>query len=245
MFETVAPPPAARPSKKPFYEALPLSIAFHAAVGVAALTANVWQVVFPMDSPAQAVAFSIAELPAPPPPPPPPPAAVPPEQLPVKQPLSHDIVAPTVIPDEIPVAQPEIVQMPPEQPPESGVVGGIFGGDIGGTPGGVIGGVVTDDRVHVDRDRPLPMIPLSQVYPIYPEKARLHYLEDELVIRYVIGRDGRVREVIVLSPPKNEIFVEATIRAIRNWRFRPFVKDGERQEVVHELTVYYRLQPAT
>ena len=33
-----------------------------------------------------------------------------------------------------------------------------------------------------------------------------------------------------------------TLKAIKNWRFRPLVKDGERQEVVHELTIYYRLQ---
>jgi TonB family protein len=111
--------------------------------------------------------------------------------------------------------------------------------------GGTLGGVVSDARVHVERDRPLPMAALSQVYPVYPERARLQYLEDELVIRYVIGKDGRVREVKIVTPPRDSNFADATVRAVRNWRFRPLVKDGERQEVVHELTVYYRLQPTT
>ena len=38
------------------------------------------------------------------------------------------------------------------------------------------------------------------------------------------------------------VFIDVTLKAIKNWRFRPMIKDGERQEVVHELTIYYRLQ---
>ena len=38
-----------------------------------------------------------------------------------------------------------------------------------------------------------------------------------------------------------DIFVDNTVRAIRSWRFKPYIKDGEAQEVVHELTVYYKL----
>jgi len=254
MFETVAPALAARPSRRVFYEALPVSVAVHVAIGLTALLVSIWDVGFPLQSPAQAMAFSIAELPPPPPPPPPPPApakAQPVQVAPVKEPKFDDIVAPEVIPETIPAIEPDIVQTAADgfEDPEAGanrggVVGGVIGGGVGGVHGGTVGGVA-DDRVHVERDRPLPMAALSQVYPIYPEKARLHYIEDELIVRYVIGKDGRVREVIVLSAPKNDMFVDSTVRAIRNWRFRPLVKDGEKQEVVHELTVYYRLQPTT
>jgi outer membrane biosynthesis protein TonB len=38
------------------------------------------------------------------------------------------------------------------------------------------------------------------------------------------------------------VFDEATVRAIRNWRFRPMIKDGQPTEVVHELTVLFRLE---
>ena len=44
-----------------------------------------------------------------------------------------------------------------------------------------------------------------------------------------------------VSPPQRNVFVDVTLRAIRSWRFRPMIRDGERLEVVHELTVYYRL----
>ena len=257
MFETVAPELSARPSRKVFYEALPFSLGVHGVVVFCAILIGIWDITFPLHSPAQAMAFSIAELPAPPPPPPPPPPpakAAPVELPPVRELKYEEIVAPTVIPDVTPIGPQEVVQTAAEgvDDPEEGanglgivggMEGGVTGGEVGGTLGGVVGGVV--QRVEVERDRPLPMRALSQVYPSYPEKARRQYIEDELIVRYIIGKDGRVREVIVLSPPKNEIFTDATVRAIRSWRFRPLVKDGERQEVAHELTVYYRLEPRT
>ena len=106
-----------------------------------------------------------------------------------------------------------------------------FGGVVGGE-GGV---VVESDTVVVERDKPLPMFPLSQVYPTYPEEARLRAWEDQLVVRYVIGKNGRVKEVTVISAPERPVFIDVTLKAIKNWRFRPMIKDGERQEVVHEL----------
>jgi protein TonB len=162
-------------------------------------------------------------------------------------------VAPTVIPDEIPVVTtlPVVAELRGavmegvEGGIEGGVVGGtldgIQGGEVGGTKGGTIGGIITDNRVHIERDKPLPLYPVSQVYPQYPEDARLRNWEDTLVVRYVIGIDGRVKEVTVISAPERKVFADAAVKAIRNWRFRPYMKDGAPQEVVHELTVYFKL----
>jgi periplasmic protein TonB len=133
-----------------------------------------------------------------------------------------------------------------------GVEGGIEGGEVGGVVGGVLASVIIPEvkqeipnRVTIERDKPLPLYPLSQVYPAYPEDARVRAWEDRLVVRYLIGKDGRVKEVTVVSPPEREAFVKPTLKAIRSWRFKPLVRNGERQEVVHELTVFYRLQQAS
>lgn len=256
MFETVVPEKFGKRSRKALYEALPLSIAFHALIGVAAIVANVWDVAFPDQSPAQSLAFNLAETPPPPPPPPPPPKPLA-RQAPVVQVVQapDEIVAPTMIPDVIPELRPEtvIASLPDasaegvEGGVEAGILGGWIGGMTGGQVGGLIGGteggvVVENDRVMIERDKPLPMFPLSQVYPTYPEEARLRAWEDQMVVRYVIGKNGRVKEVSVIWPPERPIFVDVTLRAIKNWRFRPLVRDGERQEVVHELTIYYRLE---
>lgn len=168
--------------------------------------------------------------------------------------MPADVLAPTIIPDEIPVVKLQNVPLNLlasvkgvvggiDTGLDQGVAGGIAGGEAGGKIGGTIGGVldIPDGRVHIARDKKLPMIPLSQVYPNYPEDARMHSWEDELVVRYVIGKDGRVKEVTIVSAPQRNVFVDGTVRAIRSWRFKPMVKDGEKTEVVHELTVYYRL----
>ena len=114
-----------------------------------------------------------------------------------------------------------------------GVVGGtpegVIGGVIGGTPGGVTGPVVDDrGRVVVPRDEKLDLFPISQDYPVYPWRAQKAGWEDWLVVRYVIGRNGRVKDVTVVVPADRKMFDDVAVEAIRNWRFRPMVKDGQR-----------------
>lgn len=254
MFETVVPTKSSRASRNVLYETLAFSIVVHGLAAGVALVSTLWQVTFPVASPPFVVAFSMVE----PPPPPPPPA----KPLEVNKPVTtakvldpDQIVAPAVIPDEIPIVTRDVIT-PVAFAAATGLAGGVAsgvdqgqlsgvtGGEAGGRRGGTIGSVAPefpDGRVHIARDRKLPMLPLSQVYPNYPENARMRLWEDEIVVRYIIGKDGRVKEVTVLQPPLREIFIGGTLSAIRSWRFRPLVHDGEKQEVVHELTVYYRL----
>lgn len=258
MFETVSPEAFAPRSRKVFYETLPVSLAIHAAAVFAVLTISVWKVTFPTQSPKLAMMYSLSELPTPPPPPPPPAAAakVQPVQTRV-EPKLEDIVAPTVIPDQVPMmSQLPIVADAIVEGVVGGVEGGVAGGVIGGSPqgmeggetGGSVGVVVGSvsntppNTVVIERDKPLPMLAMSKVYPSYPEEARMRGWEDELVVRYVVGKDGRVKEVQVLGAPERKPFAETTVKAIRHWRFRPLIKDGQAQEVVHELTVYFKLE---
>jgi periplasmic protein TonB len=88
---------------------------------------------------------------------------------------------------------------------------------------------------------PLPTAPMSQVFPKYPETARVRGWEDVVIVRYTIGKNGRVREVLVLNNPERALFEEITVKAIKNWRFKPHKVDGVPQEIVHELTVYFKL----
>ena len=256
MFETVAPEIAGRRSRLILYESLPVSIAVHGAAIAIAVIIAVWNVSFPKQYPKFIRAYQLVTIPDPPPPPPPPapPKLVVPQKTyaPVK--LEAE-VAPTIIPDEIPLVTNDLpkpmvtttvgVVNGVEGGIEGGVVGGtptgVKGGDLGGQTGGVIGGIPKDAPVVIERDKPLPMYPVSQVYPRYPEDARLRHWEDSLVVKYTIGKDGRVKEVIVLTPPERPVFSEVAVKAIRNWRFRPMIKDGEAKEVIQELTIYFKL----
>ncbi len=253
MFETSRPQISSR-GRRLFYELLPVSIAAHAIVIGALIISAVWNVSFPDQSPKLYMAFRLSETPPPPPPPPPPPAAKPQtaQVKPVVRP-PDEIVAPSVVPDAIPIVENEVVpQIEAPGAVEGGVEGGIEGGEIGGVVGGVIGSVVaatpqppppppSDGRIHIERDQPLRMKVLAQVYPIYPYAAANLGWEDQLVVRYVIGKDGRVKEVTIVDPPERQLFELPTLRAIRLWRFRPFKQNGQAMEVVHELTVNFRL----
>jgi periplasmic protein TonB len=169
-----------------------------------------------------------------------------------------EIVAPSFIPDAIPDVPVEtaVLQVARSLPDTGealsggGEDGGVIGGIIGGTVGGVIGGlgipgIMTESGsapVRITRDAILPLVPLARLYPLYPDEARRKRWEDWLVVRYHIGKDGRVKEVKIISRPEQRVFEEATIRAVRHWRFRPLVRDGVAQEVTHELTINFKLR---
>ncbi len=246
MFETVVPQETGATGRQ--VRLLPVSIALHVVFVAAAIAHAIITINFPTESPRFVAAYLLSEPPPSPSPPPPPPAA---KSLPQQPAITlPDIVAPTMIPDLIPAVLPEQTTRAPGDRIVEGVVGGIeggnssgtAGGEAGGAVGGVIGGVESSDTVVVARDESLPMSPTSQTYPIYPVQARGQGWEDTMVVRYTIGKDGRVRLVEMIVRPQRELFEREAIRAIRNWRFRPLIRDGEAKEVVHELTVNFELE---
>jgi len=248
MFETVAPETFEARSRKVLYETLPLSIAIHvvaiAGFGIGAL----WEVVFPTESPRTVRAYNIVSLPDPPPPPPPP---QPPPKQAVVAPPPAEIVAPTVIPEAVPLipdpTPPAAALLTPALPPtDTALPGSAMDGKIGGEVGGKLHGVGAqffphDGRVHIERNQSLPLQVISQEYPVYPDKARKAQLEDQVIVRYIIGKKGLVIDVQIIDHAKNAMFDEATVEAIKQWRFRPMIQDGKAVEVVHELAVNFEL----
>jgi protein TonB len=259
MFETVAPDAFEKRSRFVFYESLPVSVGVHAAVIGTVMLATLAHVGFPSQPPRLSVSYSLAQELEPPPPAPPPPA-----QSQTVVPVSEIVftngdVAPTIIPDALPTAPPTHINtfttdLHPLVPRavEIGVPGGVAGGDDSGIAGGVIappgpravmGGLLMDDgRVHFARNAALPMYMEHQAKPEYPEAGRLANLQDDVLVRYIIGKDGRVKEIVVLDHADHKMFDESTLAAIREWRFRPLMVDNQPREVVHELIVHFRLQ---
>jgi protein TonB len=157
------------------------------------------------------------------------------------------VLAPTKIPDLIPTVEPpppiapEPVAAAPKLPSPQPV--GEVSGDIGGKLGGRGGGIVfpDDGRVHIERNQQLPLQVVSQDYPKYPDSEKKAQREDQVIVSYVIGKDGRVNDVQILSHANFPAFDAAVLDAIRQWRFRPMIKDGKPVEVVHELAINFEL----
>jgi protein TonB len=220
-----------------------LSICLHVVFGAVFFIASLFGP-FPVRTPSMMESYRLAMVPPMPPPPPPKRPQVPVNA--VKAPQQN--VAPTVIPDEIP----DLTNVPPpvEVPEVVNPIVSYEDGDVGGTEGGTPGGVVTEepapvrhagDPLIVPRDAPLPLVAMSMTYPQYPEQARIKGIEGDVLVRYRIGKNGRVLEVEVLHAA-DKILTEAAVRAIKYWRFRPKLENGQPIEVVHELTVRFVLQ---
>jgi TonB family protein len=81
---------------------------------------------------------------------------------------------------------------------------------------------------------------LNRVQPQYPEAARLMHVAGTVRLQAIIGKDGRVRDVEVLSG--NPILARAALAAVREWRYRPTELNHEIVEVETEITVNFILR---
>ena len=194
---------------------------------------------------AQLVTMLVA--PPPPPPPPPPPAAV------VEVIRQTDVLdngqlrTPTRIPRKVEMIKEEDV--PP--PANGGVVGGIPGGLPGGQLGGVMGSILSSapSIAMIPKLEPVKRIRVSQgvtqgmvvkkVEPAYPKIALAARVTGAVLLKAVIGKDGDIRELQVVSG--HPMLVPAAIEAVKQWRYRPYLLNGEPVEVETNITVTFQI----
>lgn len=69
---------------------------------------------------------------------------------------------------------------------------------------------------------------IKTVNPVYPEAARKRGVEGWVELAFTVQTNGSVDAVEVRNASPAEIFDEAAIRAIRQWRFEPVVRNGEK-----------------
>jgi len=68
--------------------------------------------------------------------------------------------------------------------------------------------------------------PLKQVNARYPEAARTLGATGKVVVRVMVGTDGKVKTAVVISSFGNPACEEAALAAARQWEFDPAKKDG-------------------
>ena len=79
------------------------------------------------------------------------------------------------------------------------------------------------------------------VRPVYPAAMREAGLTGVVPIEAVIGRDGAVSSVRVLSAQVHPDFAIAAVDAVRQWRFTPTLLNGVPVEVVMTVSVRFDL----
>ena len=78
--------------------------------------------------------------------------------------------------------------------------------------------------------------------PIYPESAKQKHISGTVVMRAMIGRDGRIHRLTLMSYPDGDLAISA-LNAVRQWAYKPYILNGEPTEVDTTITVNYNFGP--
>ena len=81
---------------------------------------------------------------------------------------------------------------------------------------------------------------LSSVAPIYPQLARNQRVSGDVKIDALIGADGRVSATKVISGPA--LLHQAAVDAVRQWKYRAAMLNGQQVAMHLTVTVQFRLQ---
>jgi periplasmic protein TonB len=80
---------------------------------------------------------------------------------------------------------------------------------------------------------------ISRIEPQYPAFALQTKTEGTVRLHAIINREGRITSLDVLSG--HPFLVKAALDAVRQWRYRPTLLNGEPVEVETSITVIFRL----
>ena len=79
---------------------------------------------------------------------------------------------------------------------------------------------------------------LNRVEPAYPHIAAISGIQGQVKLHAIIGRDGRIQSLSAVSG--HPLLVRAALEAVEQWRYRPYVLNGETVEVETLITVNFK-----
>jgi periplasmic protein TonB len=82
---------------------------------------------------------------------------------------------------------------------------------------------------------------IRQVNPQYPSPARLARIEGKVVLQALIGKDGTVQNLHVVSG--HPMLTGAAMDAVKQWLYKPYYLNGEPVEVETMINVNFTLAP--
>jgi len=80
---------------------------------------------------------------------------------------------------------------------------------------------------------------ISKVDPVYPDIAKKAHVQGPVVLRAVIAKDGTVKNLTLISGAP--MLVVSAVEAVEQWKYKPYLLNGEPTEVETTITVNYAL----
>jgi protein TonB len=159
--------------------------------------------------------------------------------------MGSRLISPPVIPATVTILTETTPPPPMVDPNAAGVRHGV--GDAQGR-GTVLDSVLGSELAlpppppaihHPEVSRMMEGNLIHRVQPDYPVLARQVRVQGQVVLRAMISREGSIENLQVVSG--HPMLIPAAVAAVRQWRYRPYVLNGEPVEVETEVKVNFVL----
>ncbi len=133
----------------------------------------------------------------------------------------------------------------PERAQAVGVVGDAPGGIPPGGQGSIAPSTPSETnhlanprRVRVSQGVMASLL-LSKVAPEYPAAARDQHIQGVVLLAVIVDKEGNVSNIQLISG--HPLLAPAGIDAVRQWKYKPYLLNGEPFEVKTQVTVNFTL----
>jgi protein TonB len=158
--------------------------------------------------------------------------------------IENQLQAPSKIPKDI--KQIKESSAPPAMAGVSGMEG-MGGGSAGGVMGGILGGIGNGPAIV--KAAPPKKLSISsgvmagnlleKVTPQYPAIAKAARIQGTVVLQATISKNGSIQNLRVISGPP--MLQQSAMDAVRSWRYRPYLLNGDPVEVETTVNVVFNL----
>ncbi len=167
---------------------------------------------------------------------------------PTPRPQIYGIFAPSSIPPTIETVDPDKPAPVGDDPTGPYIPGAPEGTYIPGAPiaiGPESGPVKPQPEVKAQENKRIsmahiqPAMLVHRVEPVFPALPRQLHHEGRVELRAIIATDGTIQSLEVVSG--DPLFYASALAAVREWRYRPTILDGQAVEIDTYITVIYSL----
>jgi protein TonB len=116
-------------------------------------------------------------------------------------------------------------------------MGGVIGGIIGSTTAAVPK-VATPQRVRVSLGVSQGLL-IKKVTPNYPPLARQARIQGQVLLQAEISKEGTIQNLQLISG--HPMLAPAAIEAVKQWRYKPYLLNGEPVAVETQVVVNFSL----
>jgi protein TonB len=99
--------------------------------------------------------------------------------------------------------------------------------------------VTTHEKKRISVGHIEPAMLVHRVEPIYPPLPLQMHHEGRVELRAIIATDGTIQSLQAVSG--DPLFYASALAAVREWRYRPTILDGQAVEIDTHITVIYTL----